>query len=52
MSGGGGKWYKGLEVSGADKDCLKKTIREVGWDATRTGLDGQKPVVCMWFCKD
>ncbi|KAK5995460.1 hypothetical protein PT974_03867 [Cladobotryum mycophilum] len=30
VSGGGGKWYKGLEVNGADKDMLKKTIKDVG----------------------
>ncbi|RDA88622.1 hypothetical protein CP532_5883 [Ophiocordyceps camponoti-leonardi (nom. inval.)] len=50
VSCGGGKWYKGLEVNGADKTMMGKTIGEVGWDATRTGQDGQKPVVCLWFC--
>ncbi|PFH63257.1 hypothetical protein XA68_15891 [Ophiocordyceps unilateralis] len=52
VSSGGGKWYKGLEVSGADKSMLGKTIGEVGWDGTRTGNNGQKPVVCLWFCKE
>jgi hypothetical protein len=52
VSGGGGKWYKGLEVNGADKDLLKKTIKDVGWDSTRTGNPNEKPVVCLWFCKD
>ncbi|PON28714.1 hypothetical protein TGAM01_v202561 [Trichoderma gamsii] len=52
VSGGGGKWYKGLEVNGADKDMLKKTIKDVGWDSTRTGNPNEKPVVCLWFCKD
>ncbi|ETR98294.1 hypothetical protein M419DRAFT_89037 [Trichoderma reesei RUT C-30] len=52
VSGGGGKWYKGLEVNGADKDMLKKTIKDVGWDATRTGNPNEKPVVCLWFCRD
>lgn len=52
VSGGGGKWYKGLEVNGADKDLLKKTIKDVGWDATRTGNANEKPVVCLWFCRD
>ncbi|EQL03643.1 hypothetical protein OCS_00647 [Ophiocordyceps sinensis CO18] len=51
-SGGGGKWYRGLEINGGDKDSMKKTIGEIGWDATRTGNNGQKPVVCLWFCKD
>ncbi|RFU78564.1 hypothetical protein TARUN_3658 [Trichoderma arundinaceum] len=52
VSGGGGKWYKGLEVNGADKDILKKTIKDVGWDSTRTGNPNEKPVVCLWFCRD
>ncbi|KAH0492709.1 hypothetical protein TgHK011_007650 [Trichoderma gracile] len=52
VSGGGGKWYKGLEVNGADKDMLKRTIKDVGWDSTRTGNPNEKPVVCLWFCRD
>ncbi|GAO13521.1 hypothetical protein UVI_02016030 [Ustilaginoidea virens] len=52
QSAGGGKWYKGLEINGGDKDLLKKTIKEIGWDATRTGNPREKPVVCLWFCKD
>ena len=52
VSGGGGKWYKGLEVNGGDKEMMKTTIAEVGWDSSRTGLAGEKPVVCLWFCKD
>ncbi|KJZ78190.1 hypothetical protein HIM_02228 [Hirsutella minnesotensis 3608] len=51
-SGGGGRWYKGIEISGNDKENMKKTIGELGWDSTRTGLPNQKPVVCLWFCKD
>lgn len=52
ISAGGGRWYKGLEVTGADKDMLKKPIRDVGWDETRTGLPGEKPAVYLWMCKD
>ncbi|KAG5973336.1 hypothetical protein E4U56_005123 [Claviceps arundinis] len=52
QSAGGGKWYKGLEVNGGTKDLLKKTMKDVGWDASRTGNPGGKPVVCLWFCKD
>lgn len=52
VNGGGGKWYKGLEVNGADKDMMKKTVKDVGWDSTRTGNPQEKPVVCLWFCKD
>ncbi|CAH0037902.1 unnamed protein product [Clonostachys solani] len=52
VAGGNGKWYRGISFSGADKDMLKKTIRDVGWDKTRSGRDGEKPVVCLWFCKN
>lgn len=52
ISGGGGKWYKGLEVNGAEKDMMKKTIKDAGWDMSRTGHPQGKPVVCLWFCKD
>ncbi|OAQ67870.1 hypothetical protein VFPPC_04202 [Pochonia chlamydosporia 170] len=52
QSAGGGKWYKGLEVNGGNKDLIKKTIKDIGWDATRTGNPREKPVVCLWFCKD
>ncbi|OAA57747.1 hypothetical protein ISF_06988 [Cordyceps fumosorosea ARSEF 2679] len=52
IGGGSGKWYKGLAVCGDDKDMLKKTVKEVGWDMTRTGNPHEKPIVCLWFCKD
>ncbi|VUC24442.1 unnamed protein product [Clonostachys rosea] len=52
VAGGNGKWYKGISFSGADKDMLKKTIKDVGWDKTRSGRAGEKPVVCLWFCKN
>ncbi|KAH7322702.1 hypothetical protein B0I35DRAFT_407152 [Stachybotrys elegans] len=52
MSGGGGRWYKGLEVSGADKDMMRRAIRDLGWDQTRSGRPGEKPVVCLWFVKN
>jgi len=52
VGGGGGKWYKGMEINGGDKGAMKKTIGEVGWDSSRTGRAGEKPVVCLWFCKD
>ncbi|KAF6805802.1 hypothetical protein CSOJ01_09231 [Colletotrichum sojae] len=52
VQAGNGKWYKGLCFSGDDKDMMKKSISEVGWDATRTGQPGGKPVVCLWLVKD
>ncbi|CAM1508978.1 Fc.00g027170.m01.CDS01 [Cosmosporella sp. VM-42] len=51
ISGGNGKWYKGFNFNGEDKDTLKMTIGEIGWDSTRTGQINEKPVVCLWFCK-
>ncbi|KAF9871335.1 hypothetical protein CkaCkLH20_11256 [Colletotrichum karsti] len=52
VQAGNGKWYKGLCFSGDDKDMMKKTLADVGWDATRTGQPGGKPVVCVWLVKD
>ncbi|CAK7274707.1 hypothetical protein SEPCBS57363_006300 [Sporothrix epigloea] len=45
---GGGKWYKGIEASGDNADMMRKPIKELGWDATRTGLRGQKKVVYVY----
>jgi hypothetical protein len=52
VQGGNGRWYKGLCISGDDKDMLKKPIKDLGWDSSRTGQPGQKPVVCLWLTKD
>ncbi|TDZ60910.1 NADH-dependent flavin oxidoreductase nadA [Colletotrichum trifolii] len=52
VSNGNGKWYKGLCFAGDDKDAMKQTIGEVGWDETRTGQPHEKPVVCIWVVKD
>lgn len=52
MSAGNGKWYKGFSYSGEDEDKLGMTIKEVGWDSSRDGKPGGKPVVCLWFCKN
>jgi hypothetical protein len=51
LPAGGGKWYKGLKINGADKGIMGKTVKELGWDQTRSGLGGEKPVVCLWFSK-
>lgn len=50
--GGNGTWYKGLSFNGGDKEMMKKTVAEIGWDASRTGHVGEKPVVCLWFAKN
>lgn len=51
IGGGNGKWYRGLSFGGDEKDRLAMTVKDVGWDASRTGQPEQKPVVCLWFCK-
>ncbi|KAK8096255.1 hypothetical protein PG999_014277 [Apiospora kogelbergensis] len=45
--GGGGKWYKGVTWTGDDKDKMKLTLKEVGWDHSRVG--NEKPVVWVWI---
>lgn len=37
---------------GDDKDRVKKAISEFGWDKTRTGLPGERPVVWLYITKD
>ncbi|KAJ1326121.1 hypothetical protein MN608_09324 [Microdochium nivale] len=52
VQGGNGRWYKGLTIAGDDKDDLKKGLKELGWDHTRTGRPGEKPVVWLWITRD
>lgn len=47
--GGNGRWIKGLSFSGADKEDVRMTIGQVGWDQSRTGKKGEKPVVYLYF---
>ncbi|KAM7213264.1 hypothetical protein V8F06_011330 [Rhypophila decipiens] len=48
---GNGGWIKALSLNGAEKKELKQTMGEVGWDKTRTGLPGQKPVIYLYFTR-
>lgn len=50
--GGNGRWYRGMVISGDQKDRLTTPIKDLGWDATRTGLRGGKPVVYLYVTKD
>lgn len=52
VSAGNGKWYKGFSFGGDDKDMMKKTLADIGWDKSRTGNVDEKPIVCLWFCKN
>ncbi|KAK7923786.1 hypothetical protein PG985_007857 [Apiospora marii] len=46
--GGNGNWYKGMTFTGDDKDKMALTLKELGWDHTRSGRTGEKPVVWIW----
>lgn len=52
VQGGNGKWYKGLGFNADDGASMDKTMKEVGWDSTRSGLPGGKPVVYLYITKD
>ncbi|KAB5536337.1 hypothetical protein GE09DRAFT_346461 [Coniochaeta sp. 2T2.1] len=52
VQGGNGKWYKGLSFNADDGPAMGKTLKEVGWDSTRSGLPGRKPVVYLYITKD
>jgi hypothetical protein len=45
---GNGQWATGLKLNGDDKDKMKMPISHWGWDKTRTGHPGEKPVVWLW----
>lgn len=49
--GGNGRWYRGISYQGDEEDHMKKQIREVGWDSSRTGQPGGKPVVYLYVTK-
>lgn len=49
--GGNGQWYKGMSFKGDDFDDMGKDIKSVGWDKTRNGLPGGKPVVYLYVTK-
>lgn len=49
---GNGKWVKGITITGDEKDKVKKRIADFGWDKSRTGAPGERPVVWLWCTKD
>ncbi|KAI1647489.1 uncharacterized protein F4817DRAFT_358578 [Daldinia loculata] len=51
IQGGNGKWYRGVTFSG-DSESMTKTLRDLGWDRSRTGRTGEKPVIWLWITKD
>jgi hypothetical protein len=52
VQGGNGRWYKGIGFSGDDGEAMGRTLKQVGWDSTRTGGPGGKPVVYLYITKD
>lgn len=52
IQGGNGKWYRGITFAGNDGSVMNKTLRALGWDRTRTGRPGEKPVIWLWITKD
>lgn len=49
---GNGRWVKGITIAGDEKDKVKKSIKDFGWDKSRTGAPGERPVVWLWCTKD
>lgn len=49
--GGGGRWYRGQSFGGEDARSMDLAIRDVGWDQSRTGQPGGKPVVYLYVTK-
>jgi len=45
---GNGKWASGMKFKGDEKDKMKATLSSWGWDKSRTGYPGEKPVVWLW----
>jgi hypothetical protein len=52
IQGGNGRFYKDVTFCAKDKADMKLTLKEVGWDTSRTGRPGEKPVVWLWVTKD
>ena len=45
-------WDEADCLQGDDKDRVKKAISEFGWDKSRTGNPGERPVVWLYVTKD
>ncbi|APA14029.1 hypothetical protein SS1G_11147 [Sclerotinia sclerotiorum 1980 UF-70] len=51
---GNGKWTKGMVFKGGNKDRMKMTLKDLGWDTgrKRTGLPGQSPLIWVYITGD
>ncbi|KAI1349735.1 hypothetical protein F5Y01DRAFT_169545 [Xylaria sp. FL0043] len=50
VEGGNGKWYRGMIFQGDQEADCQKTIKDCGWDRSRSGRE--KAVVWLWITKD
>ncbi|KAI0418800.1 hypothetical protein F5X98DRAFT_93548 [Xylaria grammica] len=50
IEGGNGLWYRGMIFQGDQEFDCQKTLKECGWDSTRSGRE--KAVVWLWITKD
>lgn len=46
-----GGWCKGMEYHTLDR-YQGRMLRELGWDETRTGNQGERPLVYLWVCEE
>src|SRR3569833_1171618 len=46
-----GQLFSGISVNADNEKAMATQIKELGWDATRTGLPGEKPVVYLYVEK-
>ncbi|KAJ2990969.1 hypothetical protein NUW58_g2696 [Xylaria curta] len=50
IEGGNGRWYRGMIFRGDEENDIKKTLKQCGWDRSRSGRE--KAVVWLWITKD
>lgn len=48
---GNGNWAKGMSIKGDNKDRIKMKLKDLGWDSSRIGVPGRKPVVWLYMTK-
>ncbi|RAL62028.1 hypothetical protein DID88_002516 [Monilinia fructigena] len=54
IEAGNGKWSKNMIFKGGDKDRMKMSLKDLGWEMERkrTGFPGQGPLVWVYITKD
>ena len=51
VQGSQGRWFSSMSFNGENEKAMETQIKDLGWDASRTGLAGQKPVVYLYVEK-